>query len=1100
MEVKNCQRLTLLAALILFMAPALFSHPKTEREDDRVRLMKAESIELLEKNGQQFRKAIKSTFLHNGTYLISDTALWNLTTKKIQCWGHVKMIQDETILTSEKLDYDIDANLAKFEGSLVQLQNKKRNLLRTKYLTYNTKDSIAVFNRGGAMRDENGQLIESYSGEYSSRFKRFMFREDVNMFTDSVFIRTTLLYYYSDQEKAQFPNPIDFWKGPNILSASNGWYTKGDQTYFFRDRVHGITEAQEFWSDTLYFYSIPQDAILLGHAQVQDTSRDVAAMANRIHYRDSIKQVELQGDAAVVLFTENSEKRDTLYIGADKLRYTHTRFCDIPEATVSNSKTRLNDILTDAVSQLRAKTAADRAAASAELKKRNDAVARRQARMEQKEASTASSGGRPDGGGGGISIGGGGDPGKRGGAHEGSGGRTPNGNRGGGPGNKNIGNAAGNRNNGNTAGNNSAPRQQTRSSDSGGGRIVPDMSGSTSTSQTKSEGNTASNGKPTGRQAGQARAKAGSKDIQPAIPEAQPDTTSRKQKPAGSQTDTLAKLTAKPDSLTAPLDSMLAVIDSLASQDKPAGVPDSLAFSAPADSLGTAAALADSLAATDSLAMADSLAEAVAPLDTTRYGFGLAVGNVKIFRREIQVRCDSMLYCDLDSIARFYKDPIVWNDERRQYTADSLHVLVGGGGARKASLQSNAFVITQDDEICFDQIKGAEIMAYFDSTTNTLQRFDALGGASALFYLQENGALATVNKVESKMLSARLKDGAIDQVYYFDNPHNDAYPTVQLPQSDSRMKGFQWRPEDRLTCPEDVTTIQLRRSDRKASMQKAQPSFKQADIYFPGYIPGIRKEIAEREALARRPKPRRDTAAPEDTLKADLGLPVAQADSIAANAINLLEHADSVALLGDTPVRDSLGNIAPKLDSISTAKDSLSHVRDSLRTKPVEEEIDPLSIPTVDPKQKKIEERERRRAMRIAARDARIAAREARIAEREKRWAQLDSLDAAKAAAKQQKLLERERARKLRQLKALEKQEAREQAKLERYIEKYRKQYERKQKSLAARKRTQAPETGGEVPAPDEPEPQATGGDAILGDDGSPDDDPVLGSGGLPGP
>ena len=40
------------------------------------------------------------------------------------------------------------------------------------------------------------------------------------------------------------------------------------------------------------------------------------------------------------------------------------------------------------------------------------------------------------------------------------------------------------------------------------------------------------------------------------------------------------------------------------------------------------------------------------------------------------------------------------------------------------------------------------MMAYFD-TTRTLRRFDALGGASSLFYLTEDNALATVNKVEA---------------------------------------------------------------------------------------------------------------------------------------------------------------------------------------------------------------------------------------------------------------------------------------------------------------------------------------------------------------
>ena len=1013
---KNSQRLILLAALAILLAPALSSHPKSkkERDDDLVRLMKAESIEQLEMHGQQYRKAVKSTFLHNGTYLISDTALWNVDSKTIKCWGHVKLIQDETILTSEKLDYDIDANLAKFEGSLVQLQNKKRNLLRTKFLTYNTKDSLAEFTRGAAMRDVDGQLIESTIGSYDSHSKVFSFRENVNMFTDSVFMRTSMLTYDSDRELANFPAYIDFWKGVNMLSAEEGWYNRGQETFFFRRRVHGMTDAQEFWSDTLYFYRVPSDALLLGNAQVQDTSRDVIAMADRIHYQDTIKKVTLTSNAAVVLFTNNGDKRDTLYIGGDKLTYQHTRYCDIPEGTVKSCQSRLNDVLTDAVAEVRKKAAEEAAKQAEEMQKKKQASERRQSKAEAETAAAAA-------------------------AAESAGKGEP------------------------------APAEEIP---------APERA---------------------------------------PIQQTPPEPPVQREDPPAPEEIEPRQLEAPADSLVTPqLDSVLAAIGERTRGDVPEEVPDSLALAAaipeeparpqedslaagdsilpppgPRDSLATPL---DSLAAQDSLAVADSLATVK---DTTRYGFGLGVGNIKIFRRDLQVRCDSMVYCDLDSIARFYLDPIVWNEGNRQYTSDSLFVLVGGGGARKASLQSNAFVITQDDEICFDQIKGAEIMAYFDSLTNTLQRFDALGGASALFYLEENGVLATVNKVESKILSGLLKNGTIDKVYYYDSPKNNAYPVVQLPKEESRMKGFSWRPEERPASPEDVTKIHIRGSDRRVFKTKKQPEFPQAAIYFPGYISGIRKEIAEREARARMPKPKElpepeaaaDTLAQvapvqADSLETQAAELLAGADSTAAQAIEILEHADS---LGTPAVLDSAAAAVSVLDTSAVISSPKEEVKE-------EEEIDPLSIPTVDKKQLRKEEQEKKRALREAERAARIA-------ERERKWAQLDSLDAAKEAARQQKLLEKERAKKIRQLKALERQAARDEARLQKYIEKYRKKYEREQKkSLAARKRAQTSEAGGEVPPPDEPGEKAPRGDAVLGNDGSVDDDPVLGSGGLPGP
>ena len=141
-----------LAALLLAaLSLALFAQkpPKKasraqEDEENLVYLLKAKSLEQYQVFGEQHRKALAATFLHNGMYLISDTADWNVDTKIILAKGHVKVIQGDTRLTSERLTYSIDEDLAIFSGVLVQLENKQKNLLRTQHLDYNTRDSVAV--------------------------------------------------------------------------------------------------------------------------------------------------------------------------------------------------------------------------------------------------------------------------------------------------------------------------------------------------------------------------------------------------------------------------------------------------------------------------------------------------------------------------------------------------------------------------------------------------------------------------------------------------------------------------------------------------------------------------------------------------------------------------------------------------------------------------------------------------------------------------------------------------------------------------------------------------------------------------------------------
>lgn len=795
------QKRRLIAALAISLSAAfsLLAQGQSEQRDSLLRLISASYIEQAEQGDDFVRRAVDATFLHNGTYLIADSSVWSQNTNIINCMGHVRMLQGDTELTSDKLDYLVDDNLAQFRGALVQLRDKQDNMLRTRILDYDTRDSVAVFRGGASMRSSDGQIIESDEGHYFNARELFTFGGNVNMYTDSVFVRADSLHYLSDINKAEFVSPIDFWKDDNMLSASGGWYSRPENVFFFAGDVQALTRDQESWSDTLFFYRAANDVLMRGRVQIQDSTRSTAAVSDYLFYKDTLSKVTLRDNAAVAMWSENKEGQvDTTYFGADTLVYNALRRCDIDGAEVSAAEERLKTINGDPVAEFR-RRAAEQAAKA-------------------KEGAARQNGAAPV--------------------------------------------------------------------------------------------------------------------------------------PAGPKSDSLAS-------------------------------PDSLASAA------------------------DSLAS-VPPPDTSRVGFLLGVGNVKVFRSDIQVRCDSVRFNELDSIARFYKDPIIWNEGRRQYSSDSLFVLVKSRGVDRASLMSNAFIAVDEDSLHYDQIKSSEVMAYFDEDTQ-LRRFDALGGVTALFYLKENEALATVNKVEARMLSAILKDGDVDRIHYFDSPKNDAYPIAQMSKIDQSLKGFVWKPELRPKGKSDITALVLRASRRSALLARPRTTFPHTEIYYPGYMSSVYAAIDS----IRRHKSRPQT----DTLQAAGTLP-ALSDTVA------------------------LGDSARVVDSLAVAdRDSLA-VTDSLSTTGVQEE-------------QYMSKAELRRALRKARRDA--------------RWAELDARDAARAAAKEKKREEKRLKKEARHAARIAREEAKDAALLQKYIEYYEKQKERderKQKPESARERSSGAETGGSVQTP----------------------------------
>lgn len=874
-------RRSLITVLIFLSAIfRLSAQEKGSQVDSLVRLLSAQSMELIEKNGLNYRKVTgPARFLHNDTYLICDTALWNVSSNEIYAIKNVKILQDQTVLTGDKLTYYVDRDLAEFRGSLVQLEDKDRNILRTEFLDYNTRDSVAVFFNGGSMRDKDGQIIESRTGTYDSKLKTFTFTDDVNMFTDSVFVKSSSIVYDANRNVATFGYNTDTWSEDNMLSANAGWYDRNKEIFLFRKNVHGMSDTQEGWSDSLFYYRASGDIEMLGNAQVIDTTRDVSALAGKIYYTDTLSQIVLSRKPAVIgIVKEENAAPDTVYFGADTLIARTRMMFEIEDGLKKAAESRLKDLSVDAVQNYRQKAAKEAAEAAAKAAEE--------------------------------------DP------------------------------------------NRPKPQQKNQ----GKGKV-----------------NDNATAKPAGPSEKARQADAPKEAERTENVAAQADTLAAK---APEVSDTLA--------LTNPSEPDAAAVDSLKSVHADSTALTSDALKEFADSVGV---------------QADSLA---APKDSTKLNFITAIRNVKMYKSDIQFACDSLEYNDLDSLVRMYQSPVVWNETNRQYSSDSLYAVIKGSSLQKASLMSNAFIVVQEDSLCFDQIRATEMLAYFDEKGG-LTRFDALGEANAIFYIPEDSVYATVNKSAAKMLYAQFKDGDLDKVYYFESAKNDAYPVAQMSKDDRVLKGFNWDPERRPAGRESITPLSLRASERDYYASRPRTTFTYTDKYYPGYIPGVMKEI-ERGRLAKSDAKARRRAAAQAKAAQD-SLTVAR-DSAAVDSLSM------------SPA-DSSSAVSALADSTKAGADSLSMSPDSSI----------VNASVMDAAALKKAQRDSLRAAKIAAREA--------------KWARLDSLDAAKAKAAADKKAAKLRAKKLKEILAAEARERKENARLDKYKASFAKQKEREDKRKA---------------------------------------------------
>jgi len=176
----------------------------------------------------------------------------------------------------------------------------------------------------------------------------------------------------------------------------------------------------------------------------------------------------------------------------------------------------------------------------------------------------------------------------------------------------------------------------------------------------------------------------------------------------------------------------------------------------------------------------------------------LAYHNVKIYKQDLQGIADSLEYRAVDSTIYFYKDPVLWT-EGNQMTADSVSMLIENNTISKMFLLDNAFVISQDTLKNFNQIKGREMTAEF--ANRKIDRVIVEGNGESLFFAldDKDQSFMGMNKIICSNITIRFKDGKVNNLSFYVRPEASFIPPHELKKEDRRLKGFEWRADNKPT-------------------------------------------------------------------------------------------------------------------------------------------------------------------------------------------------------------------------------------------------------------------------------------------------------------
>jgi lipopolysaccharide export system protein LptA len=176
--------------------------------------------------------------------------------------------------------------------------------------------------------------------------------------------------------------------------------------------------------------------------------------------------------------------------------------------------------------------------------------------------------------------------------------------------------------------------------------------------------------------------------------------------------------------------------------------------------------------------------------------------NVRLYREDIQLVCDSMHYVGKDSVATLCGNPVCWNDNN-QLSSDTVYIYFKNNKPDHIHGVGNATAIKQQEHKIFNQLAGKQMYAYI--VDGDLHTVDVHGNAETVFYPQEDdGKYLGINKTQSSFVKMFFKDRMIQRVLFTTSTSGVLIPMSQALEEEKFLVTFFWAEGERPQGPGDI--------------------------------------------------------------------------------------------------------------------------------------------------------------------------------------------------------------------------------------------------------------------------------------------------------
>ena len=294
--------------------PAVASQPP-RNDPKRVYLIHADELryDRFRNNDAQVLTG-KVQFEHDGARLYCDSANFFESTNSFEAWGHVRMVQGDTLsLTSDQGYYDGNQQMMEARDHVV-LKHRSTTLY-TDELYYDRIWDQGYFQNRGRLEDNNTLLVSDW-GEYHTDTKMAIFYYDVTMLGDQFRLMTDSLYYDTQTKRAHIIGPSNIISGKSKIYSEKGFYNTVTEEAELLDRSRLDNQGRMLVGDSMWHNGKTGVSEAFVNVVFTDSVNKSILKCEYGHYEDSIGYAMCTDNALAIDYSQP----DSLFVHGDTIK------------------------------------------------------------------------------------------------------------------------------------------------------------------------------------------------------------------------------------------------------------------------------------------------------------------------------------------------------------------------------------------------------------------------------------------------------------------------------------------------------------------------------------------------------------------------------------------------------------------------------------------------------------------------------------------------------------------------------------------------------------------------------------------------------------